>query len=144
MLKSVITLLTLSFSGMAHATGGVHCLYESEDLKFGISAVTSRSFVDALVSAQGGVEAFSDGAPSNSFYQLARGDIRQYWNYGNKLNLLIYSEKDVEGSPLSSVKIVIETKSSDDINYTGKMRVEYSEGDKTWSASDRDIICTRE
>ena len=113
--------LALSFatvmmiSAPAFATGGIWCQTDDATLKFEVSAVTSRSFAQGIVSADGLLEyKDTDGKPNVSVFRFVKEDIRQYWNNGEDLKLYFYQENDSSEDDYTWIQAVVETKANGD------------------------------
>lgn len=119
--KVLFCLLSL-FGFNALATGSFSCETDASvnNAQITIYGVTSRSFENAIVSAEGQANGSvgDDGVSFTFDYALTKADIMQYWNSGDEFRLVIYSEKEVNGQ-LEFLKTVIKTSTTDGITFTG-------------------------
>lgn len=125
-MNKIVFFLISFFTFNTFATGGFSCETNSSmnDAQITMSGVTSRSFENEIVSAEGQAQGSvgDDGVSYTFDYALTKEDIRQYWNSDNEFRLVVYAEKEIAGK-LDSVKTVIKTTSTDGITFTGNALV---------------------
>ncbi|GAB3003410.1 hypothetical protein [Mycobacterium bourgelatii] len=117
--------------GTAHATGGLACSIDDDNLKLDFNGVYSHSI--PKIHAVGGE--FQSKLPrtpkSLQQFALDSSDLLQQWWQDNDLKLLIYRETQGD-DPFASVQLVIQTNgtSNEELSYAGNYRL------KLWGASD--------
>ena len=130
----------------ALATGGFWCEYDRDGIKFEVGAVTTRSFEGAIVSLDAALsgEMGDDGHVMKVDEKFVTNDVRQYWNTNRDFKLLLYKEVEGERSILSSTRVILDTKSRDDIEWKGTISIEHNSQNGSWSIEKAPITCGQE
>ncbi len=135
MKTGLMTLALVLFGSQAHATGGFWCDFKKHGYELTINGVTSRSFANAIVSA----EAQLKGPAAVSF---DRSHILQYWNEGDEFRAILYKEE--EGDSYKWTRVELRTTSPDQCTFSGKLKIEHFDGTKVHSLKDADVECSLE
>ena len=130
----------------AFATGGFWCEYDRDGLKFEVNGVTTRSFEGAIVDLTAAIagEMGDDGYVMKVDEKFVKTDVRQYWNLDSEFKLLLYKEVEDTNSIFSSTRVVLETKTSDDVDFQGTISIEHHGKNGSWSIEKAPIACGQE
>lgn len=120
MAKFLVLLMSL-FTISAHATGGVSCKIDDENLKFEFGSATSHALGSAILQAEASLDIKNQSGPINIVVpNLNQDNVAQYWNDGKQLNLyVVWTNSEGDYNAEVELQIITKENKNDPAEYSG-------------------------
>jgi hypothetical protein len=139
--RSLVVLGFVSMPALAHATGGVWCDAEDENVSFHFKAVSSRDGTGGWFDIEGRVETKFGKLPKHlAKFEIKDKNLTERW-WGREGVLLNVQKYDAE--PFAAVMMTVVTKPVDDGVYEGtyELRITADGGDEAYVTKDGKVSC---